>query len=271
MNFSDFIHDLKDRLNAKNIADLYRLLGGEEKVGISLRHFQSVENGSRTPPEALFVNLYKVIRPTDKKAFVISYLTSLLIKEDSEQIISYLEKYLSPEIEKTQKNIWDSRSSVYFTDEQVEFLIDNPDCFKFHKKLLLQEKIPLKLAPIKKSRLEEMKNLDLISINGKYILPFSTLCRLPTRETHGPKSVATASKYILKHLDVFLSREGTERQALGYGFQMVSEANAKRIHEQIISLKKWVQSLASTASDKELTVPLVFVGFSKAIEWKELE
>lgn len=271
MNFPDFIRDLKTKLKAKNIADLYRILGGEEKIGISLRHFQSVENGSRTPPEALFVNLYKAIRPTDKKAFVISYLTSLLASVDSEQIISYLEKYLSPEIEQTQKNIWDSRSSVYFTDDQVEFLINNPDCFKFHKKLILQERIPLNLAMIKKSKIEEMKNLDLVSLKGKYILPFSTLCRLPTRETHGPKSVATASRYILKHLDVFLSREGTDKQALGYGFQMVSETNAKRIHEQIISLKKWVQSLAATTTDKESTVPLVFVGFSKAIEWKELE
>lgn len=271
MKYSEFLKQLRTKMNAKNTADLYRMLGGEEKLGISLRHFQSVENGTRTPPECLFMSLFRTISPSDKKAYVISFMTSLLENTDSSDLLSYLEKYLSPEIERKQQSVWDSKNSSYLTDEQMAFLIDNPDCFKFHKKLLMQEKVPLASIALKKQKIDDMKRLELIKVVGKYMIPYSIVCRLPTTETHGPKSVSIASNYILKHLDFFLSREGEDSQSLGYGFQMVTTSNARRIHEQVLSLKKWIQSLASKPEAHEPLVPLLFVGFSKTVTWKEID
>jgi hypothetical protein len=73
----------------------------------------------------------------------------------------------------------------------------------------------------------------------------------------------------LAHLDHYISREGSPQQELGYAMQMVSEAAAVRILEQMKAMKRWVQSQASLDNGKG-TTPLLYVGFAKKIESREL-
>ncbi len=74
----------------------------------------------------------------------------------------------------------------------------------------------------------------------------------------------------MKHIDVFISREGSEKQELGYATQMVSRDVADRILEQLRYFKQWVQSLSmSDTTDK--SVPFIFVGFAKTLEKRDLK
>lgn len=271
MNFPDFLKELKKRLGAKNIADLYRILGGETALNISLRHFQSVDSGARKPPEGLFINLFKRIKPSDKKAIVLSYIKSHLGTEEGSEIIEYLDKYLSPEVASVSDSAWSSAPISFMTDEQLDFLINNSDCFLLHKRALMLEKIPIASIRIKQDKIAKMANLGLIKKDRKYIRPSITLSKIPNVETHGSRSVSLGTVYTLRNIELFLAKEGHKDQTLSYAFQMVTEENAKRIHQQINSTIKWIQSMAAKADDKQKMIPLVFVSFTKSLNWKEME
>ncbi len=118
-------------------------------------------------------------------------------------------------------------------------------------------------------KLNKLKELELISFEGKVIKPSSTLYRIPNSNISSPRSVAKASDYILKHIDLYISKEGSPNQELKYYMLMVEPHVAETILQQLNSFSLWVNSVGSTKTD-DTVVPIVFFGFTKILERKDL-
>ncbi len=156
-----------------------------------------------------------------------------------------------------------------YSDSQLDYLVENPDALQLHKRVLLYESLPVKSCHLSQKQLKQLENLDLIEVTSGVIKPSRTLYRLPHYDNSSPRSVAKASNYILKHIDLYASREGSPHQELSYAVQMVSPAVAERILEQMRAFKRWVQSLASKDVGPQVK-PFIMVGFAKQLENKEL-
>jgi hypothetical protein len=84
--------------------------------------------------------------------------------------------------------------------------------------------------------------------------------------------VTRAHDFILKQIELFLSKEGAPHQEVSYAFQMVEKEIAQTALKQLKLLKEWIQShVSSDTFDKSGNlVPLIFVGFCKELESHEI-
>jgi transcriptional regulator with XRE-family HTH domain len=272
MNFGAFLRERRGQKKLKSSKEHYEALGGEERLGISLRHFQQIESGKYPPSEKLLLAVFGESEAADRKALVIAYFKSVLETDArAKDLLEYLSNYLLPEINSQKENIWESdRKRMFYSEEQLDFLIENPDAMRFHKRVMLYEGIPIKDAErLAEAKLKRMIDLDLLTLTGDKVLPSRNLYRIPTYENSGPREVAKGSEYILRHVDLFLSREGNDQQVFAQAMQLVTPTVAKRILEQMEAFKRWVQSTAAAGTDESL-VPLLFVGFTKLLSPKEL-
>lgn len=271
MNFSDFLKKRRTQKKLASARDHFDELGGEEVLGISLRHFQQIESGRYPPSEKLLAVLFLRTPAPERRTLVVAYFRSIFGPiPGSEALIDYVDQHLTPALERESKSLWESgRKVMMYTEEQLDFLTKNADALRFHRRVLLLENLKKDQCPLKKEKLEQMIELDLLSLSGNEIRPSRTVYRIPNADNSGPRAVARATDYILKHLEVYAAREGSDEQELSYGMQMVSPAAAERILEQMKAFKRWVQSLASTEVGPEVS-PLLFVGFARKIDRKEL-
>jgi transcriptional regulator with XRE-family HTH domain len=272
MDFGEFLRERRGQKNLRSSKEHYDSLGGDEKLSISLRHFQQIESGKYPPSEKLLVALFQESQPADRKALVVAYFKSVLGEDPRAQsLIEYLSGYLLPEINAPRENIWESdRKRMFYSEEQLDFLIENPDAMRFHKRVMLYEGLSRKQAErISPAKLQQLIDLDLLSMENDQILPSRNLYRIPTFENAGPRAVAKGSEYIRRHVDIFLSREGHDNQVLAQAMQLVTPTVAKRVQEQMEAFKRWVQSTAAPGTEETL-VPLLFVGFTKVLSQKEL-
>jgi|GEM_PF-2054938 len=272
MNFGAFLRERRGQKNLKSSKEHYEALGGEERLGISLRHFQQIESGKYPPSEKLLAAVFAESVPSDRKALVIAYFKSVLETDArAKDLVDYLTNYLLPEINSQKENIWESdRKRMFYSEEQLDFLIENPDAMRFHKRVMLYEGLEIKYAErIAEAKLKRMIELDLLTMNETHILPSRNLYRIPAYENAGPREVSKGSEYIRRHVDLFLSREGNDQQVFAQAMQLVTPTVAKRVHEQMEAFKRWVQSTAAPGTDESL-VPLLFVGFTKVLSQKEL-
>lgn len=271
MNFSEFLKQRRTQNNLVSAKEHYEELGGEKVLKISLRHFQQIEGGKYPPSEDLLAALFEKTRPSERKTLVTAYFRSVLSgTSGGTQLIEYLDYHLSPEIEKESKSLWESgRRLMMYSEEQLNFLADNVDALRFHRRLLLLGNCSKNECTLDRGKLKALEKLNLIEVQKDEIRPSRSLYRIPNYENSNPRAVASASDFILKQVDAYISREGSPNQELSYAMQMVTPAVADRILEQMKAFKKWVQSLASTDEGPSMT-PLVFVGFAKKMERKEL-
>ncbi|MGK5088564.1 hypothetical protein WDW86_13480 [Bdellovibrionota bacterium FG-2] len=271
MNFSEF---LKERRAQKNIAtskDHYEELGGEKVLGISLRHFQQIESGKHPPSEALLTILFSKVPASARRTVVLAYFLSVFSDNNANKpLLSYLEQHLSPAIESESKSLWEStKRLMMYSEEQLDYLTQNPDALRFHRRILLLDREPKDQCPLTKEKLKKMVSLDLITISGNEILPSRTVYRIPHFDNSSPRLVGKATDYIFKQVEVYSAREGAADQELSYAMQMVSHSTAERILEQMRVFKRWVQSLASTDVGPGVS-PLLFVGLVRKIDRREL-
>jgi len=273
MNFSDF---LKDRRTQKNIAtakEHYEDLGGEEKLGISLRHFQQIESGKHVPSAEILAALFAVTSASSRRTLVMAYFVSVFPDTSSvgvSPLLDYLEQHLAPAVETESTSLWEkTKRSMMYSEQQLDYLIQNPDAFQFHRRVMLLESTPKSDCKLTKEKLKRLETLDLVSVSGSEIRPSRTLYRIPHYDNSSPRVVGKATDYIFKHLDVYSAREGSSDQELAYAMQMVSEPVAEKILDQMRAFKRWVQSLASTDVGPKF-VPLLFIGLVKQLDRKEL-
>ena len=272
MNFGEFLRERRSQKNLRSSKEHYEALGGEEKLDISLRHFQQIESGKYPPSEKLLVSLFQESQASDRKAIVLAYFKSVLETDKRSQgLLDYLSGYLLPEVNAPRENIWESdRKRMFYSEEQLDFLIENPDAMRFHKRVMLYEGLALSEAErLSPTKLQKLVDLELLTIEKERITPSRNLYRIPTYSNAGPRAVAKGSEYIRRHVDIFLSREGNDTQVLAQAMQLVTPTVARRIQEQMEAFKQWVQSTAAPGTEETL-VPLLFVGFTKVLSQKEL-
>jgi len=273
MNFAQFLERWKTQQKITTTTDLFQELGGERELGIKLRQFREIESGKTAPSTPLLIMLFDRLHGSEKKDLIVAFmesLTELKGRKKGKAILEYLQQSLIPPLEKTSNSLWDSGlAHMTYSAEQLEFLSSNTDAMRLHKKVLLLDKLPLSRSNVKKADLQRLKELELVDFDAKNIFPSRIAYRIPNYKDSSARLVAKASDYIMKHVDVYISKEGSEKQQLAYALQMVDKTAAPRILEQIESFKKWVQSLASRDSGENV-VPIIFLGFAKQLEEREL-
>src|SRR5690606_35961604 len=110
----------------------------------------------------------------------------------------------------------------------------------FHKRVMLYEGLALKDAErLPEAKLKRLIELDLLTLTVDKVLPSRNLYRIPAYENSGPREVAKGSEYIRRHVDLFLSREGSDTQVFAQAMQLVTPTVAKRVHEQMEAFKRW--------------------------------
>ncbi len=275
MNFAGFLEQRRKNLNLSTVKAHYEELGGFEKLGITVRHFQQISSGARPPTDRFLAVLLGQIGANEKKVAVLAYFHSTLEKcpDERSALLEYLEQYLFPAMDQEKKSIWqDSRQrQMMFSEEQLKYLASNAEALRLHQRISLFDRVEKEGCRVPAATQERMADLDLIRIDEKELLPSTDLYRIPTFENSGPRAVALGTDYILKFLDIFVSREGSPRQELHCTMQLIDEAHLPRIIEQVRNLKHWIQSLSSsTQSEKAVRIPLLFAGLAKGLDKREL-
>ena len=271
MNFADFLRQRRTNKNIATAKEHYESLGGEKVLQISLRHFQQIESGKYPPSETLLAALFDKTSPSDRRALVLSYFRSVVGEKNiGGALLEYLEQHLSPAVESETKSLWDTtKKLMIYSEDQLDFLTQNTDAMRLHKRLLLLGNTHKSKVNLPKDKLKKLEDLNLIEIADGVIKPSRGLYRIPNYENSNPRAVSKASDYIMKHAELFISKEGSANQELSYAMQMVTPSVAQRILEQMTAFKKWVQSLASSEEGPNM-MPFLFVGFAKQIDRKEL-
>lgn len=282
MNFSNFLKERRSRLALRSSKEHYEELGGKDALGIELRQFQQIESGKYPPSEKILVGLFLKTPASQRHTLIKSYFESVLgalskqsegQKKGSQELIEFLETSVSPGVDSEEENAWQGSSPnakrLIYSEDQLAYLIENPDAMRLHKRLTLYEVWPEDSAQLATEKIDQLEKMDLLRRDGGKLYPSRTLYRLPNYENSGPGPVAKAYEYIGKQVDMYSSKEGSPNQELGYGMQLVTPEVAKTIIEQMNAFKRWVQSNASSKTDDSV-VPLIFVGFTKWLENREI-
>jgi len=273
MNFSEFLQDRKAQKNIASSKAHYLDLGGKPELGISLRHFQQIETGRYPPSEKLLLAVFNSTGRGDRHTLINSYFASVFSKTaTAAELLNYLSQHVSPAIEHSSRNVWDTPVPLmFYSEEQMDYLLNNPDAMRFHHRVLLYEQVSLREAGLFPSKMEDLENLGLIRVEGGEAVAGRTLFRIPTYQNSGPRLAAKGAQFIRKHVENYASDEGSSNQVMAAAMHRVTPAVAKRILTQVETLKKWIQSTAVDEPQQSGTeIPLVFVGFAKALEEREL-
>jgi transcriptional regulator with XRE-family HTH domain len=271
MKFSEFLKEFRTLKNLSTAKELYEFLGGEKVLGISIRHFQVIDSGKYQPSVELLMHVFNKVETPDQKALVLSYFLSVLGRnKNSKPLLDFIENNLNPSVQTSKDNIWESgKKMMFYSEEQLDFFINNPDAMRFHKKLLLYDKVELAKTNIPNVKINKMIELDLVIVKNQTAYPSRAIYRIPSHDNSAPRAVAKGTQYIQAHLDLYLSKEGNSNQKLVHALQLVKPSAAKRILEQMEAFKKWIQTTAESTPSDDL-VPMAFIGFAKELDKKEL-
>lgn len=269
MNFSDFLKGLKTKQNFSSTRELYEFLGGEKFLEMSLRNFQLVESGTRPPSEKFFRIMITKIPREEYRNAVIAYFSTHLSPE-CEEFLTYLNQHLSHPINRENKSLFDSdRPTMMYSEEQLNYLTHNADAMRLHHRIMLWEKIESEKLVGKQELVDELVRLSLVERTSWGIKSSRTVFRVPSYENSPPSAVRRANRYLYTSLNSYLSEEGAENQQVSFAFQLVTKENAIKILDQVLSLKKWIQSISEFDLHADL-VPFLYLGFGKQLESREL-
>jgi len=267
MNFAEFLTDLRRKKNYTSIAAQFHGMGGEEILGISLRRWTQIAGGKTPPTEKLLLSIFNQTDALDKKHLISSFFKSIYSESnDSKTLLNYIDRFLLPSLEKPQKSVWEIKSTMYYSDEQLEYLTNNIKALRLFKKIFLLDDVILSVkdVDVDKKTLNKMVSLDLITIKKDKLYPGKKRYRLPKYGEHNSRTMSLASKFMLKHIDAYISYEGSDHQSLQFTTLMVTPDKAKIALEQIEAFKDWLLSLHESDPNPD-AVPLVFLGFLKML------
>lgn len=272
MNFSEFLKEKRAQSDFHTTLALYNHYGSEARLGISFRQFQNIEAGKTPPSPELLAKIFNQEPSSNHHRLIQAYFNSHFAGSDEgKPIAEYVSKHLTEAMIEGKFN-WDTKPHRQYSESQLDFLNTNLEALRFHRRLILEEKVTRSTAPIPAKTLKRMLDLELVEVDQKVIRPSTNRYRLPKYGTANPRMVARGNDFILKQVDLFLSKEGAEHQELSYAFQMVEPRIAETARRQLRLLKEWVQShvsLKTPDKDAEI-VPLIFVGFCKELGRHEI-
>ncbi len=269
MNISGFLETRRRNLKFQTHAEHYIELGGEASIKISERQFRKISTDKSPPTAQLLSVLFDKTPQQDKNTLIIAFMKSLLAAKSSVaslNILDYLERNLTPPIDDKTQSLWEKRKKwMMYSNEQMSFLMENEEAFRLQKRILLIDNVPIKNCKLTDEKIKKMKDLDLIHIEKGLIKPSRSAYRIPNDRNSGSKATAYGSEFIIHHINTFVSKEGDDHQELAATSALLSKQAVERVLEQLRAFKKWVQSLAQSEYTKE-TIPVVFVGFAKALK-----
>jgi hypothetical protein len=270
--FKEFLENHRTHNLIVNVKDQYLNFGGQSGLGISLRHFQQVSAGTRLPTENLIERISNQIPKSEYKALVTAYFKCKLENQCRSNLLQFLDREL-PNPKSDHQSIWNQKKpQMFLSDIQMRFLIDNPKLLKFYFLLSLIKQTSNRTHEISLSEQKQLLNLDLIQIDNNEITPTKDLLRIPTFETSNPSSTALGIELIMKALDVFIDKRGSQKQVTGFTLHFVPKEVLPEIDDQIDRLRRLVKSCGSDIDGNiSQQIPIMFSTFMKQLTVDEVQ
>lgn len=271
-SFSDFLENQRALNLSANVKDHYVNLGGQNGLGISLRHFQQVSAGTRLPTEHLVERMAQQLPKSEYKDLIVAYFKCKVENHNRSHLLQFLEREL-PNSKPEHESIWSQKKpQMFLSDLQMRFLIDNPKLLKFYFLLSLKKKSVVTSTEISSVEQKQLLDLDLIEINENEITPTKDLLRIPTFETSTPTSTALGIELIMKALDVFIDKRGSQKQVTGFTLHFVPKDVLPEINDQIDRLRRLVKSYGSDIdANISQQIPIMFSTFMKQLSSDEVQ
>ena len=271
MLFHDFLKSFKTKKKFSSVRELFEALGGEKKLGTSLRNFQLIESGTRSPTERVFLSIFKQLPREEYKSAVLAYFRSHVESPQDETLVEYLEQHLSPAYNLETRSLFETGQPVMtYSPEQLEALSSEAETMRLHHRMFLWEKLAAQDLEPRKPALERLVKLDLAVTDSRGdARPSRPVFRVPGFENSPPPTVRKSTNYFYSVLRSYISEEGSMNQQISFALQLVTPTVAQTILEQMTYFKRWVQSVASSEPRPDL-VPFLFVSFGKKLEDREL-
>lgn len=287
MEFSEFFVELLQHKKCQNVAEFYRSQGGAKYFGISENHIRQIARGDRLPTEEFLANIFAITPTPLQQSLIFAFFGShLKSNQRGKKLMQYLKTRLGPALEQEEENIWERKKKEspdkvvrIYSDEQLDFLIANPDVFHFFKSVHIRDDRDyfLKDCPLSEDKITRLLELGLLKLikddktgkqkfrSGDYIF------RVPSLKTRSsPKSRAKGFDFILAHVDEFFSREGSEKQAVVLSTQMSDPAFIRALFQNAETFHNYVQTGAKFVHDPDQDKPVVFFMAIKELSDSEL-
>lgn len=272
MNFKTFLRSLRAKQGFASAREQFEKLGGEEKLGMSLRNFQFVESGTNPPSAKFLGSLMMQIPKEEFRNAILAYFNSHFDERQNGLILKYLEQHLSAAENLEGVTLFDapSKTVMKYSSEQMDLLAQNLDAMRLHHQLLLWEGVEKEKLEGREAAVDELIKLSLArrSKSGG-LLPTRDVYHVPTDSTSPPHVVRRAVRYLAGVQDIYISYEGGANQELSFAMQLVTPAVAQLALEKMIALKSWIMKAASLDVKPGL-VPFVYVAFGKSLSDREL-
>lgn len=270
--FKDFLELHRTNYGIASVKDQYLNFGGQSVLGISLRHFQQLSAGTRLPTEMFIEKIIGQLPKNEHKPLLLSYFRCKINSPGRSNLVHYLEGELH-DLKPMPESIWSqSKPQMFFSEKQMNFLIDNPNLLRFYFLLSLLKKTNRKPCALSDEEQQALQDLDLIEIQEDLIFPTKDLLRIPTYETSTPASTALGIELIIKALEVFIDKRGSNKQITGFTLHFVPTELLPKIDDQIDRLRRFVKSCGTDIDGKNVPkVPIMFSTFMKQLSSEEVE
>jgi len=287
MNFTDYLTTVQKKLNLSGLQDLFEHLGGSTYLKIKSPTLRAIQQSRHTPSVDLLARVFLKADPADRKKLILAYFRTLLAaetyptrfpaetderdREVAEQFLSFLEVNLGESAVQKTIDLWSGDTPfMQYTEEQLDLLLSNEHLWRFFKKVILLDHIPLKECAVSQADLEKLKAAELLRVDGDTIFPWAKNFRIPSYK-HGapPKLARKGTLYSINQMNLYLSHEGGPHQFENAQTVMVTKENAEKIKNQFETLRNWIYSLGERTTKPE-HVPLFSFLFCKIMRKEAL-
>jgi hypothetical protein len=235
---------------------------------MTLRNYQHIDTGTQPPTFKSFLAIFNRLPEEEYKNAVIAFFQAAS-DGDSKKLSDYLDRHLTPAFKRSEKGLWESKRPVAtLSADQMKYLTETPEAMRLLHKVLLWENVPKKELEGRGAIAEKLVELGLAELSKGSLKPSRTIYKVPNYDNAPPATMRKATRYLIKHLEVYASVEGSPGQEITYALQLVPASIADHILTEMKAFKRWVQSVASRTTDENL-VPFVFLSFGKKLEKKE--
>lgn len=255
-------------MGCKGTADLYKVLGEEKNLGITLRTFRAIYSGQIRPTLKFFARLFKSVPQSLRRDSILAFMESCLDSSDGgDDLICFLREEIGQRI-KNEDSIWSSVSPNFLSERQLKYLGENLMALRAQNHLVchgfIENKEAEKLGYLR--CLSEMVQLDLAEKVKGGFRGKGLWYRLPVQGKFPRETVSLANRYIFSHIEAFAKLEGApDSQEIGFSFHTCRLSDAKKIQQQILDVRNWIQRLG-LKEDTTDEVGFVWVDFSRILK-----
>lgn len=207
MDFPCFVKELIKINECEDRTALYRKLGGEESLGVSIETFHRAAKGEAVPSASLVERIFPHVPPHLRSQFLLSYFRSLFQNENvtSNEILALLEqKLLFSKDDKIE--IWSDEHQV-LSEEQLDYLLANDDGYRCYRAILTNFWVPTTFLSGHEATIKELQTLKLIKPSEKGRLAVECLSyRIPSLDIDKntpPHLLEKAYRYMQKALSFY--------------------------------------------------------------------